>query len=196
MADRGNHYEAALESWLRRQRVPYVAVDEARRACWSGGTLKSLDFIVSPEQGRGYLVDVKGRRFPGGEGRYWKCWSFEDDVESLGQWQRLFGPGFESLLVFAYWVTGSRSPVPPDRLFRHAGRRYAFLAVPLEEYRRQMRRISPRWQTVELPARVFRRVACELGRLLGGSTGSQPVPQGMSPVVPAQTESPAAEEVF
>ncbi len=196
MADRGNHYEAALERWLRKQRVPYVAVDEARRACWSGGSLKSLDFIISPERGRGYLVDVKGRRFPGGEGRYWKCWSFEDDVESLGQWQRLFGPGFEALLVFAYWVTGPRSPVPPERLFVHAGRRYAFLAVPLSEYRRQMRRISPRWQTVELPAAVFRRLACELGQLLGGSTGRPEPSQTVPLAVPVEVGLPAAEDVF
>ena len=31
MANRENHYEAAFEAWLREHRVPYVAVDEARR---------------------------------------------------------------------------------------------------------------------------------------------------------------------
>ena len=34
MADRGNHYEAAFEAYLRRHRRPYVAVDEGRRSLW------------------------------------------------------------------------------------------------------------------------------------------------------------------
>lgn len=34
MADRTNHYEAAFEGYLRSQRRPYVAVDEARRSAW------------------------------------------------------------------------------------------------------------------------------------------------------------------
>ncbi len=174
MADRGNHYEAALEAWLQQRRIPYVAVDEARRAQWSGGSLKSLDFIVSPGRGRGFLIDVKGRRFPGAGGRYWKNWSFQDDVASLGQWERLFGPGFEAALVFAYWVAGPRSPVPPQRLFAHRGRRYAFLGVRLSSYRAAMRRISPCWDTVEVPAAAFRCLACELEQFLLPEVGTPP----------------------
>ena len=50
------------------------------------GSLKSLDFIVSPADGCSWLVDVKGRRFPtaSGEGKqYWKDveakWSFSSE---------------------------------------------------------------------------------------------------------------------
>ena len=39
MANRDNHYEAAFEEYLRQRQVPYVAVDEARRAKWADGTL-------------------------------------------------------------------------------------------------------------------------------------------------------------
>jgi hypothetical protein len=74
MANRDNHYEAAFEEYLRERGVPYVAVDEARRSVLSGGgSLKSLDFIVSAPEAM-WLVDVKGRRFPSGDEQkqYWK----------------------------------------------------------------------------------------------------------------------------
>ncbi len=74
MANRDNHYEAAFEAYLRSRGVPYVAVDEAKRSVLSdGGSIKSLDFIVSAPAAT-WLVDVKGRRFPAGEEQkqYWK----------------------------------------------------------------------------------------------------------------------------
>ena len=65
MANRDNHYEAAFEEYLRARGVPYVAVDEARRSLLSnGGSIKSLDFIVSAPGQIAWLVDVKGRAFP------------------------------------------------------------------------------------------------------------------------------------
>jgi len=51
MAKRDNHYEAAFEAYLRDRRLPYVAVDEAKRSRLSDGSLKSLDFLVSPNSG-------------------------------------------------------------------------------------------------------------------------------------------------
>ena len=76
MANRDNPYEAAFEEYLRARGVPYVAVDEARRSVLAeGGSLKSLDFIVSTPGPVTWLVDVKGRRFPSGDDHqrhYWK----------------------------------------------------------------------------------------------------------------------------
>ena len=66
MAKRDNHYEAAFEEFLRRRQIPYVAVDETKRALLGDASLKSLDFIVSTPLGNSWLVDVKGRRFPAG----------------------------------------------------------------------------------------------------------------------------------
>ena len=49
MVKRNNHYEAAFEAYLRDSRVPYVAVDEAKRSLLADGdSVKSLDFIISP----------------------------------------------------------------------------------------------------------------------------------------------------
>src|SRR5271157_4868305 len=77
MANRDNHYEAAFEEFLRSRGVPYVAVDEARRSVLAdGGSIKSLDFIVSTPSQVTWLVDVKGRRFPSGEEQKQYCQCF------------------------------------------------------------------------------------------------------------------------
>ena len=133
MANRDNHYEVAFEEYLRSRGVPYVAVDEARRAVLAdGGSIKSLDFIVSAPGTTTWLVDVKGRRFPSGEepgGRqYWKNWSTQDDLKSMAQWEGLFGVGFCAIFVFAYNIVGDRAPLPPEQLFEFRGSLYGFVA--------------------------------------------------------------------
>ena len=65
--DRGNHYEAAFEAYLRWHRLCYVGVDESRRAMLGDERVKSLDFIVYGERQARLLIDVKGRRYPGGK---------------------------------------------------------------------------------------------------------------------------------
>ncbi|MCS7237181.1 MAG: HYExAFE family protein [Thermoguttaceae bacterium] len=162
MADRRNPYERAFEAYLRALAVPYVAVDEARRARIAAGeTLKNLDFIVATGSHGGWLVDVKGRRFPTGRlhPQYWKNWSFVDDLRSLEQWEQFFGAGFRGLLVFAYKVVGDRSPTAPEFEFFFESERYAFLATPLREYGRWARELSPRWGTVMVPVKIFREIA-------------------------------------
>ena len=136
MAKRDNHYEAAFEAWLRERQVPYVAVDEARRSQFPGGSIKSLDFIVSPHDGFRWLVDVKGRRFPTRAAKqYWKNWSTRDDLVSLARWERWFGERFGGLFVFAYNVIGDRAPLPPERLFEFRGGLYAFVGIRVRRVR-------------------------------------------------------------
>jgi hypothetical protein len=170
MANRDNHYEAAFEEYLRGHGVPYVAVDEARRSLLSSGaSIKSLDFIVSAPGQIAWLVDVKGRRFPSGDEQkqYWKNWSTADDLRSLAQWEKLFGPTFRGLFVFAYDVLGERAPLPTEELFGHRGKLYGFVAVPLSAYLGHARMISPRWDTLAMPTAEFRRHARPLDELLG-----------------------------
>jgi hypothetical protein len=168
MANRDNHYERAFEEFLQSRGVPYVAVDEARRAHWGSSSLKSLDFIVSPADSGAWLVDVKGRKFPSGEQRqYWKNWSTRDDLVSLAGWQRLFGQRFRGLFVFAYSVVGDRTPLAAERMFAHRGRLYGFVGVALADYSAHARPISPRWDTVAMPTGVFRRCAAPVDELLG-----------------------------
>ncbi|MEN6459482.1 MAG: HYExAFE family protein [Thermoguttaceae bacterium] len=184
MANRDNHYEAAFEEFLRSRGVPYVAVDEAKRSLMSNGnSIKSLDFIVSggvevsansdgdacAARSVTWLVDVKGRRFPSGDiqKQYWKNWSTRDDLQSLAQWERLFGASFRGLFVFAYDVLGSRSPLPAEELFEYRDSLYGFVAVALTDYAGHAHPISPRWDTWAMPAGDFRRFARPLAELLG-----------------------------
>ena len=103
--DRSNHYEGAFEGYLQWHRLCYVGVDETRRAFLGDRPVKNLDFIVLGQKAR-LLVDVKGRRFPGGppgrERRIWECWSTRDDIDGLGRWLDLFGEDYLGLLVFMY----------------------------------------------------------------------------------------------
>lgn len=167
MAKRENHYEAAFEAWLRMRGVPYVAVDESRRVLLAQASIKSLDFIVTAPQGASWLVDVKGRLFPGGRRRqYWRNWSTLDDLEGLACWERLFGERFQGLFVFAYNVVGTRAPLPIERLFAFRGRTYGFVGVRLDHYAWHARPISPRWGTVALSARRFMQLARPADELL------------------------------
>jgi hypothetical protein len=177
VAQRRHHYERAFENYLRARRVPYIAVDEARKtllpdraplriesARGEGGiALKSFDFVIYGDRGN-LLVDVKGRRVPRNlasptaRGRL-ESWVTQDDVESMQQWERLFGDGFEGAFIFIYWCDGQ----PPDALFQEIfedrGRWYAVRAVRLAAYNEHMRVRSPRWRTVHLAATDFERLS-------------------------------------
>lgn len=171
MAKRNNHYERAFEAWLRQHKLPYMAVDEQKRSLLGNASLKNLDFIVSPGLGFNWLVDVKGRQFgasqPGKAGGYWKNWTTREDVRGLFAWEALLGPGFGGLLAFIYQVAGNRSPVPETELFHFEGRRYAFTAISVAEYAREVRLISPKWDTVAMPGGRFQELATSLSRFFG-----------------------------
>jgi hypothetical protein len=161
--DRSNHYEAAFEAYLKEKGYCYVAVDETRRSMFEEMRVKSLDFIVHGEAGARLLVDVKGRRFPGGPPdnprHVWEAWSTLDDIQGLERWRELFGPGYQGLLVFAYHLQSTVAlPLDTEDIWEFRGRRYLFRAVRVSDYRHEMRTRSPKWGTVTLPRAVFRRL--------------------------------------
>jgi len=194
---RRHHYEVAFESYLRAHRVPYVAVDEARKALVPEGArfgvmdagdstghvhaLKSFDFVMYPNaeregfgDGENLLIDVKGRKVStrghrgDAVGRL-ENWVTEEDVSSLIAWQALFGRGFRSAFAFVYWCDAQ----PPDGLFQHIiehrGRWYAVRSILVDDYAARMRVRSPRWRTVHLSTADFER----LSRPLVGSGGQR-----------------------
>jgi hypothetical protein len=125
--------------------------------------VKSIDFIVHGPGGSRLLIDVKGRRFPGGSDEQrrwvWESWSTREDVAGLERWVTLFGPGYLGLLVFAYDLQIPVARIESrDQAWTHNGRRYLFRAVDVADYRRHMRSRSPRWGTVDLSGRVFRQL--------------------------------------
>jgi hypothetical protein len=177
--DRGNHYEAAFEAYLRDRRLGYVAVDESRRASLEDEPVKSIDFIVYGLDGARLLVDIKGRKFPGGaDGKprfTWQNWAFRDDVEGLQRWESSFGSEYRGVLVFAYFIAQNvelRRGTPDVWVWK--GRRYLMRAVAVDDYRRHMRVRSPSWGTVHLPMAAFREVVRPLREL----THPQEVPVG------------------
>ncbi|MCA9294794.1 MAG: HYExAFE family protein [Phycisphaerales bacterium] len=183
MGQRRHHYEQAFEAYLRARRVPYISVDEARRALLpdnarlrleaSAGiaaadapaiALKSFDFVVY-EPHRSVIVDVKGRKIPVRRsmtpttpGRL-ECWVTQEDIDSMRHWRGLFGADFEAAFVFLYWCEAQ----PPDGLFQevfaHRGRWYAVRAITLDDYAAHMRARSPRWGTVHLSTADFERLS-------------------------------------
>ena len=171
MANRDNHYEAAFEEYLRSRGVPYVAVDEAKRSVLSsGGSIKSLDFIVSSPGPVSWLVDVKGRKFPSGESRSntgrtgqlattWSAWPNGSGCSGRAFAGCSFSPT-TSWEAGPRCLTSSFSSSPANRL-------YAFVAVRLMDYAGHARPISAKWDTLAMPAADFRRLARPLDELLG-----------------------------
>lgn len=184
MAQRRHHYENAFEHYLRAKRIPYVSVDEARKALLpegavlaapapendthppglrAGRALKSFDFVVYGE-GTNLLLDIKGRKIarrPGGTASRSRLdsWATQDDIDSLLTWRRLFGAGFDAALVFVYWCDDQ----PPDGLFQevfaHRERWYAVRAVLLDAYLGAMKTRSAKWKTVHVPVDEFERIS-------------------------------------
>jgi hypothetical protein len=184
MAKRTNHYDAAFEAYLRRAGVPFVVVDEARRARLNQVSLKSMDFIVTAPGNRNLLVDVKGRQFPSGCGRRgpragaghkWENWATKDDLDSLLRWQDVFGDGFRAMLVFAYDLLDARAAhdlakqagVRAGGVFFHRGHVDSFFGVWADEYQTAMHARSQSWETVSVSSREFRDLRIPVAELLG-----------------------------
>jgi hypothetical protein len=158
MADRNIHYEAAFEAYLRHRGIPYVAVDEAKKALFANAKLKSFDFVVYSKNGPNLLVDVKGRQLRDRTSRRgFETWTTERDVEDLMQWEQVFGEGFKAILTFVYWIDPPLAAEPG--MFEHRDRWYLLMGIDLGEYRNAMRRRSAKWETVSLPAEEFRSLA-------------------------------------
>jgi hypothetical protein len=164
MANRKVIYEACFEDYLRAAGVPYVAVDEAKKALFAGVQLKSFDFVVYSAAGRNLLVDVKGRRFGDGAGRSrggrrWENWATREDLDSLARWETVFGSGFASLLVFCYDLADAKSGSLFESVHEFRGRRFGFVGVPREVYAAACRDRSRAWDTVSVPTAAFREMA-------------------------------------
>lgn len=158
MALRTNHYDVAFEELLRELRRPYVAVDERRRTLTEKASLKSFDFLVYSPSGHNLLVDVKGRRFPKGDSHTWVNWASAEDVSSLLQWETVFGDHFRSILVFTYELSAPKWWREHPVIWEYRHRKYAFYGVFVRDYAEYMKTLSPKWETVALPAADYRRL--------------------------------------
>lgn len=174
MAQRRHQYERAFESFLRTRQIPYVAVNEAKKALLPDGaslavsipeegirSLKSFDFVIYGS-GVNLLVEIKGRKLSAASANATprlESWVTLDDIDSLQVWESLFGFGFEPAFVFVY-----RCEVqPPDGLFQEVfefeGTWFVLRAVLLSAYVERMRTRSPRWRTVHLSKSDFEQIS-------------------------------------
>jgi hypothetical protein len=183
--DRSNHYELAFEGYVQWHRHCSIAIDESRRSFLGPERVKSLDFIVHGENGTGWLLDIKGRRYPGGTAerprRIFESWSTQEDIASLQRWARRFGPAYQAALVFMYEIQPFAPEMPEGALWTWHGRRYLLRAIPVADYRQWMRVRSPRWGTVSLPNAAFRRLARPFATLLSDPATATPYASGKLP---------------
>jgi hypothetical protein len=161
--DRHNHYEAAFAAFLRERRVCHIAIDETRRSFLGDAPAKSLDFIVHGQCGERFVVDVKGRRYPGGSKERpkhtWESWVTRDDVEDARYWAAKFGAGYRALFVFSYHLAAPTQLVHEPHLLWHWQQKdYLLRAIPVDDYVRVMKQRSPKWRTVHLPLADYRRL--------------------------------------
>ncbi len=152
------HYEAAFEDYLRQKGLPYIAVDEAKKALFAGAKLKSFDFVVYRPNGKNLLVDVKGRKLNPANASL-QNWTTREDIDDLRQWQEIFGDGFTAIFLFMFhWpARPETSPLKEMQLFHEKW--YSTLAISVADYREFMKPRSQAWGTVHLPAKEFRRLA-------------------------------------
>jgi hypothetical protein len=152
------HYEAAFEDYLRRKGLPYIAVDEAKKALFAGAKLKSFDFVVYRPEGKNLLVDVKGRKLSATSGSL-QNWVTREDIDDLRQWQEIFGEGFEAVLLFIYHWPGRVEESPLKEMMSFNGKWYGMMGISVRDYRELMKPRSEAWGTVHVGAREFRKTA-------------------------------------
>jgi hypothetical protein len=182
----GNQYEKAFASWLSDNGVEYVPVGQQKRAVFARSRIKSFDFLVYPKtagndrrsssSGRDILnaspaiVEVKGKLFKGSSLKNLtglQNWVTTADIRGLTAWEDSFdGPQpFKAVFVFVYRLQYPYAETGPYHTYEYDGEKFFFLAVSLDDYKRNMTVRSRSWQTVSLGAADFRSVALPAYRI-------------------------------
>lgn len=164
-----NHYERAFENWLIDNRIKYESVDEHKRTAFGNSDLKSFDFLLYPPDKPVVIAEVKGRTFKGtslAKMAGFECWVTIGDIEGLTRWKQVFGDGHESIFIFAYKMENVDVDFDGRDYFDFDSNKYLFYCVRLQDYRKFMKRRSPKWQTVTLPAENFRECAVHISEFL------------------------------
>jgi len=160
----GNKYERAFENWLMDSRIQYIAIDDHKKAVFARCKIKSFDFLLYPRSGRTIIAEVKGRKFRGisfAKLTALECWVTTEDVDGLARWQQIFGTGHQAVFVFAYGAENIDVDFDGRPVYEFDENRFVFFCITVDDYRSFMKRRSPKWQTVTLPADKFRQ--CVLG---------------------------------
>ena len=74
-----------VELWLKREGIPYVSVDEAKKALFAGAKLRSFHFVAYRDQGPNWLI--------------WAGTITPETRSEMRQWEQIFGDGFKAVLA-------------------------------------------------------------------------------------------------
>ena len=74
-----------VELWLKREGIPYVSVDEAKKALFAGAKLRSFHFVAYRPQGPNWLI--------------WAGTITPETRPDMLQWEQIFGDGFKAVLA-------------------------------------------------------------------------------------------------
>ncbi|MCS7167616.1 MAG: HYExAFE family protein [Gemmatales bacterium] len=178
--DGGNGYEKAFVAWLRHQGLMYFFIDETHRQHLTGQGVKSPDLVVRSFDGRDLVVDVKGRRYPGGNThkprRVWERWCTRSDCHSLLRWSEALHA--QGVLVFVYHIRAPSDEVYPAwlEIWSWHKKIFGLCGVRVERYMEHMKLRSPKWDTVSLPMEAFRQLAEPVSLLFRVSDRHELVP--------------------
>lgn len=164
-----NHYERAFQNWLIDNAIEHIALNNQKAIELGHAGIKSFDFLLQLDSGRKIIAEVKGRRFRGTsleKMASMECWVTADDIDGMTQWLEIFGSENQAVFVFAYKIENIDVDFDGQEVFDFDSNRYVFLCIRLEDYRKFMKRRSPKWRTVTLPADKFRQCALHLADLL------------------------------
>lgn len=106
LAPQDSSGKAGLEHFLHHRGVPYVCVDEAKKAIFAGSSLEAFDFLVYCDDGPNHLVLVIYQSNPTAR-----------QNELLAEWEKVFGPAFVGVFarrlaagIWVYSLRGSDAP--------------------------------------------------------------------------------------
>ena len=74
-----------VELWLRHDGIPYVNVDDAKKALFAGAKLRSFHFVAYRPQGPHWLI--------------WAGTITPETRADMRQWEQIFGEGFKAVLA-------------------------------------------------------------------------------------------------
>lgn len=164
-----NHYERAFENWLIDNHIQHICVDDSKRLAFGRSKIKSFDFLLYPRNQQTIIAEVKGKLFKGtnfAKLAGFECWVTAEDITGLTKWQEIFGQDHLAAFVFAYKIDKIDVDFDGRSVYDFDANKYIFFAVRLNDYCKFMKRRSPKWQTVTLPADKFRQCAVQMQNLL------------------------------
>ena len=167
MKRKGNycHYEKALESFLRKKKILYLAINEAKRPLFRNERVKNFDFLLITKKKELLLCDVKGKFFPyeyGKSKNYWENWITKDDLKYLELWDKEFGKKAIGIILYIYWIKKEEDKKWFKDIYEYKRKRYAFVTIDWKTYKKYMKPRSKtgegKYNAIAMPRREFSRL--------------------------------------